>query len=120
MDLECILCSRYYLEPVTTSCGHTFCKGCLIRTLDYGLSCPLCVAPLTYSEQGRGITYALDEAIRLLYPSLFDERFLGHLDEVQTLCRRKVIIVLFINQIIVMLPFLYRFQYLCAQMHFLE
>ncbi|XP_038063085.1 LON peptidase N-terminal domain and RING finger protein 3-like [Patiria miniata] len=41
-DYECSLCYRLFLEPLTTPCGHTFCKLCLNRSLDYNNSCPLC------------------------------------------------------------------------------
>lgn len=33
---------RLFYEPVTTSCGHTFCMKCLERCLDHNAKCPLC------------------------------------------------------------------------------
>lgn len=33
---------RLFYEPVTTPCGHTFCKNCLERCLDHTPHCPLC------------------------------------------------------------------------------
>nr|XP_005299199.1 LON peptidase N-terminal domain and RING finger protein 1 isoform X1 [Chrysemys picta bellii] len=41
-DFECSLCMRLFFEPVTTPCGHTFCKNCLERCLDHAPQCPLC------------------------------------------------------------------------------
>ena len=38
---------RLLWEPVTTVCGHTFCKSCLDRSLDHRPECPLCKAELT-------------------------------------------------------------------------
>lgn len=29
-------------EPVTASCGHTFCRECLYRVLDHAPTCPVC------------------------------------------------------------------------------
>ncbi|KAL7394980.1 hypothetical protein ABVT39_008145 [Epinephelus coioides] len=45
-DFECPLCIRLFFEPVTTPCGHTFCKNCIERSLDHNLRCPLCKQPL--------------------------------------------------------------------------
>ncbi|CAG9855662.1 unnamed protein product [Phyllotreta striolata] len=73
-DLECILCSRCLLDPVTTGCGHTFCRGCLTRVLDHRLSCPLCMAPLNITDYSRGATEILQEAIRFLVPRDYNER----------------------------------------------
>lgn len=33
---------RLFFEPVTTPCGHSFCKNCLERCLDHTPYCPLC------------------------------------------------------------------------------
>jgi len=41
-DLECCLCLKLFYEPVTTPCGHTFCKYCLMRSLDHSSHCPVC------------------------------------------------------------------------------
>ena len=34
-DLECSLCFRVLWQPVTTLCGHTYCRSCLDRSLDH-------------------------------------------------------------------------------------
>ncbi|XP_008199510.3 LON peptidase N-terminal domain and RING finger protein 2 [Tribolium castaneum] len=88
-DLECILCSRCIFDPITTACGHTFCKGCLTRVLDHGLSCPLCMASLSLKDYSRGITVVLDQAIRFLLPREHNERLLIDLKEAQMLNRNS-------------------------------
>ena len=63
-DMECMLCkgcvafkcciscviffcvSSLLFEPVTASCGHTFCRECLYRVLDHAQTCPVCRATL--------------------------------------------------------------------------
>ncbi|XP_035436531.1 LON peptidase N-terminal domain and RING finger protein 1 isoform X2 [Spodoptera frugiperda] len=45
-DMECILCCSTFTDPVTTPCGHTFCRICLERTMDYRKRCPLCLRTL--------------------------------------------------------------------------
>ena len=41
-DFECILCLKLLFEPVTTPCGHTFCRGCYARAMDHNNKCPMC------------------------------------------------------------------------------
>ena len=33
--LECSICLSFIVEPVTISCGHSFCKMCLIKSLKH-------------------------------------------------------------------------------------
>lgn len=41
-EVECQVCYNLMLDPVTTFCGHTFCRRCLARVLDHSLNCPVC------------------------------------------------------------------------------
>jgi len=41
-DFECSLCFRLFCKPTTTSCGHTYCKNCLLSSLKFSSMCPLC------------------------------------------------------------------------------
>ncbi|KAL1517172.1 hypothetical protein ABEB36_000971 [Hypothenemus hampei] len=67
-DVECLLCTGCLIDPVTTPCGHTFCRDCLTRVLDHRLSCPLCVSRLAVGDYFRGTTQILDQAIQMLFP----------------------------------------------------
>ncbi|XP_072039440.1 LON peptidase N-terminal domain and RING finger protein 3-like [Amphiura filiformis] len=51
-DYECSLCMRLLYNPVTTPCGHTFCKECLYRSLDHSKMCPLCKDSLADALDG--------------------------------------------------------------------
>jgi Lon protease-like protein len=44
--LECQLCYMLLYQPLTTPCGHTFCRQCFARSLDHSSSCPLCRADM--------------------------------------------------------------------------
>lgn len=47
MDImECQLCYMLLYQPLTTPCGHTFCRRCFSRSLDHSTSCPLCRADM--------------------------------------------------------------------------
>ena len=41
-ELECHVCYALMLDPLTTSCGHTFCRKCVARVLDHSNLCPIC------------------------------------------------------------------------------
>ena len=32
-ELQCVICLNLMNQPVTTPCGHTFCKQCLLSAL---------------------------------------------------------------------------------------
>lgn len=40
--VECHVCYSMLLDPTTTPCGHSFCRKCLIRSLDHSTLCPHC------------------------------------------------------------------------------
>ncbi|KAI9894656.1 MAG: hypothetical protein M1814_002012 [Vezdaea aestivalis] len=46
-ELDCHVCYNLMLEPLTTTCGHTFCRSCLQRVLDHSTICPICRRTLT-------------------------------------------------------------------------
>jgi len=48
---ECSLCLKLFFEPVTTPCGHTFCRVCLARALDHTTTCPLCRSTMHYNKE---------------------------------------------------------------------
>ena len=35
-DFECTLCMKLLYQPVTTPCGHSFCRSCLFQSMDHG------------------------------------------------------------------------------------
>lgn len=41
-ELECQVCVSLITDPVTTRCGHSFCRKCMARSLDHSDKCPLC------------------------------------------------------------------------------
>jgi len=41
-ELDCQVCYGLFLEPLTTACGHTFCRKCVHRVQDHSNLCPIC------------------------------------------------------------------------------
>ncbi|KAM9377825.1 LON peptidase N-terminal domain and RING finger protein 1 [Pholidichthys leucotaenia] len=75
-DFECPLCIRLFFEPVTTPCGHTFCRNCIERSLDHNLRCPLCKQPLQEFFRNRKYqhTVVLEDIMTQLFPAQLAER----------------------------------------------
>lgn len=48
-QFQCSICLDVFTDPVTTSCGHNFCKNCLIQCWDVSphCHCPLCKEKFT-------------------------------------------------------------------------
>ncbi|KAG0150929.1 hypothetical protein CROQUDRAFT_668266 [Cronartium quercuum f. sp. fusiforme G11] len=72
-ELECSLCSLIFDCPTTTICGHTFCRTCLLRALDYSDRCPVCRstmgAPLLRLFQSRSPDFIINKIIKTCFAS---------------------------------------------------
>ncbi|KYF44277.1 zinc finger, C3HC4 type (RING finger) domain-containing protein [Toxoplasma gondii ARI] len=55
-EFECVICMKILLLPVTTPCGHNFCKGCIDEAVSYRPCCPLCRCPLLLSGAADPVT----------------------------------------------------------------
>ncbi|KAL2098098.1 hypothetical protein ACEWY4_007305 [Coilia grayii] len=86
-DFECSLCMRLFFEPVTTPCGHTFCKSCLERCLDHTPQCPLCKESLKeyLSCRKYSVTTILDRVIKEYLSEEYAEREKIQAEETQEL-----------------------------------
>ncbi|XP_028833572.1 LON peptidase N-terminal domain and RING finger protein 1 [Denticeps clupeoides] len=86
-DFECSLCMRLFYKPVTTPCGHTFCKNCLERCLDHTPQCPLCKESLKEYLASRKyrITSILDDLIKVFLSEEHLERQIVHTEETKEL-----------------------------------
>lgn len=86
-DVECALCFRYLYLPVTTPCGHSFCRTCLDRCLDHSTNCPLCKTTLKeyLAERRSAVTEFLDVAMQTVMRGDYDERQFLHEREIDEL-----------------------------------
>ncbi|KAJ4012150.1 hypothetical protein NW752_004544 [Fusarium irregulare] len=48
-EMDCQVCYALFYDPLTTTCGHTFCRSCLHRILDHSRYCPICRRSLAIS-----------------------------------------------------------------------
>ncbi|KAH6890528.1 hypothetical protein B0T10DRAFT_403063 [Thelonectria olida] len=42
VEMDCQVCYALFCDPLTTACGHTYCRSCLHRILDHSRYCPIC------------------------------------------------------------------------------
>lgn len=73
-DLQCSICTDILFKPVTISCGHTFCKDCLLQFLRQKPICPLCRSPTFLQNQTLSENITLRNLIDSKYPHLIKKR----------------------------------------------
>lgn len=87
-DFECKLCFFILFQPVTTPCGHVFCKICLERCIDHNPSCPICRGALAFQENGVGcVTEVIDQLIKHYYENEYSARQKKHNEYMKSLAR---------------------------------
>jgi len=64
---------KLFYEPVTTPCGHTFCKECLLRSLDHASVCPLCRFTIHYSTE-QTINITMQSILEKYFPGEYVQR----------------------------------------------
>lgn len=54
-ELDCQVCYALIHDPLTTPCGHTFCRKCVARMIDHSPLCAVCRRTLRLPPGVRGI-----------------------------------------------------------------
>ncbi|KAK3100163.1 hypothetical protein FSP39_015593 [Pinctada imbricata] len=91
-DFECSLCYRLMYDPVTTPCGHSFCRQCLDRCLDHASLCPLCKSSLVeyLAERRQAKTDCIEMIIKTYFPQEYEERKKLHEEEMTELAKMGI------------------------------
>ncbi|KAG7155078.1 LON peptidase N-terminal domain and RING finger protein 3-like, partial [Homarus americanus] len=86
-DFECTLCFRYLYQPVTTPCGHSFCRTCLDRCLDHSTNCPLCKTSIRVylAERRSAVTEFIEVAMQTVMANDCVDRQRQHEEEMDEL-----------------------------------
>ncbi|EYU35798.1 hypothetical protein MIMGU_mgv1a0058341mg, partial [Erythranthe guttata] len=77
-DYDCTLCLKLLYEPITTPCGHSFCRSCLFQSMDRGNRCPLCRTVLFISPRTCSTSVTLNNIIQKNFPEEYAERKSEH------------------------------------------
>jgi hypothetical protein len=73
-EFECQICLDLLVEPVTTLCGHTFCKICLVKFLDTKLNCPICRRPILQNKETMAKNVIFENLIKSTNKDRYEER----------------------------------------------
>lgn len=73
-EFECQICLELFVEPVTTLCGHTFCRICLIKFLNTKLNCPICRKPILQNIESLAKNVILENLIKTTHKLKYEER----------------------------------------------
>lgn len=81
-DLSCPICCDIFKDPVLLPCSHSFCKACLQRFWDSGISrvCPVCRRRASKRSPPSNL------ALRNLCEAFLQGRSHGAVDEVALAC----------------------------------
>ncbi|KAM6569544.1 hypothetical protein CsatB_017529 [Cannabis sativa] len=77
-EFNCSLCLKLFYEPITTPCGHSFCRSCLFRSMDRSNKCPLCRKVLFISPRTCSISVTLNSIIQKSFPEEYAARKSDH------------------------------------------
>lgn len=79
--LECSICMSIICEPITISCGHSFCRVCLVKSLKrHKKKCPSCRAVCHIQAENAEESIMLKNLCLSLFPNIYRDR-LAELEE---------------------------------------
>ncbi|KAJ9131168.1 ATP-dependent protease [Pleurostoma richardsiae] len=65
-EMDCQVCYAMFFDPLTTVCGHTFCRHCAQRALDHAPYCPICRRPISTTHVDRQSSPSNDLIVRII------------------------------------------------------
>ncbi|XP_012979808.1 E3 ubiquitin-protein ligase RNF8 isoform X2 [Mesocricetus auratus] len=68
-ELQCVICSEYFIEAVTLNCAHSFCSFCISEWMKRKLECPICRKDI----ESRTHSLVLDNCINKMVDNLSSE-----------------------------------------------
>ncbi|XP_047414902.1 E3 ubiquitin-protein ligase RNF8 isoform X1 [Sciurus carolinensis] len=68
-ELQCIICSEYFIEAVTLNCAHSFCSYCINEWMKRKIECPICRKDI----ESKTHSLVLDNCINKMVDNLSSE-----------------------------------------------
>jgi hypothetical protein len=82
-ELDCQVCYAVFLDPITTTCGHTFCRKCLQRVLDHSKYCPICRFSISTACLYPTTRYPANKRLQSLLKALYSDVLASRLEAVK-------------------------------------
>lgn len=92
-ELDCPLCRALLFDPITTSCGHNFCRSCIVRALDYNNRCPVC-RTVVFLAPNHAVNSVIKNLAANTFPKEYRRRIAQARKEAQELCHNLPLFVL--------------------------
>lgn len=73
-EIECRLCYTIMADPLTTPCGHTFCRPCLQWALNGARYCPACRRPQTMQPAAYPVNQVLSGLANFFWQDVIQEQ----------------------------------------------
>ena len=121
-DFECRLCFELLFMPITTSCGHIFCKSCLLRSLDHNVACPICRTSLAEFLRNtmKPVTKIVEDILKLFFNEEFNTRKQQHSNKMDRLSRLDLFLIKFVSRFLSRRKFRKSILYLYMQLNILN
>lgn len=79
-EMDCNVCYAIFHDPVTTSCGHSYCRSCIHRSLDIHPSCPICRRTLSAHTYHRRSSSPSNARLAHILESFWPEQVRARID----------------------------------------
>ncbi|XP_066474727.1 E3 ubiquitin-protein ligase RNF8 isoform X2 [Tiliqua scincoides] len=65
-ELQCTICSEYFIEAVTLNCAHSFCSYCINEWTKRKLECPICRGKISSKTRSLVLDNCIDRMVENL------------------------------------------------------
>ncbi|XP_005389676.2 PREDICTED: E3 ubiquitin-protein ligase RNF8 isoform X2 [Chinchilla lanigera] len=73
-ELQCIICSEYFIEAVTLNCAHSFCSYCINEWMKRKIECPICRKDIKSKTHSLVLDNCIDKMVDKLSSEVKERR----------------------------------------------
>lgn len=73
-ELQCSICAELFIEAITLSCSHTFCKYCITKWKNKKKDCPICRTPITSECRSLVLDSFIEKMVQKLTNEMKEKR----------------------------------------------